>query len=129
MRRRWGQGSWVRSSSRARGGITMSARRSTRASTRPFLDIFSEAVSMLRQDAAEYGYIAVVGTVAAGIVVLLPGIIGGPFALALIGPLLVLVAIGTIATSSAAFGCVSNHLQPDAASAFSTATRHPILLL
>jgi hypothetical protein len=107
----------------------MSVRRDIQMHARPFADVLAEALAVLRQDAAEYAYIAVIGAVMASVVVLVPGIIGGPIALSLIGPLLALVAIGTFATCAAAFGCVSNHLQPDAAAAFAAMARRSVALL
>jgi hypothetical protein len=53
--------------------------------------------------------------------VLIPGLIGGPVALSLIAPLLVIVAVGTLASSAAALGVGANQLQPDAGRAFATA--------
>lgn len=107
----------------------MSNRRPSAENTRPLLDIIAEAVAVLRQDLGEYGYIALFGAVPAALAVLVPGVIGRPIALAFIGPLVVLIALATFAASSAAFGSVTNHLQPDATSAFAAAARRAPSLL
>ena len=84
---------------------------------RPFADLFEEAIDTLRQELSEYSYIALVGAVLAGLIVLVLGVIDTSISLSLIGPLVVLSALLTLATCAAAFGCVNGHLQPDAGSA------------
>lgn len=107
----------------------MTKQRSTRAHTRSTLELSSEAIAILRQDASEYAFIGLVGAFAACMAVLVPSIVGGPIALALIAPLLVLVAVLTLATSAAALGVEANQLQPDASRAFAAAGLRIIAIL
>lgn len=88
---------------------------------RPLLEVIEESISILRQDASEYAFIGLIGAFAAGMAVLVPGIIGGPIAVALIAPLLVMIAAFTLATAAAALGVGANQLQPDASRAFAAA--------
>jgi hypothetical protein len=96
---------------------------------RSLLEIVAEAIAILRQDASEYGFIALLGTVPACIAVLIPALVGGPVALSLIAPLVTLTALATLAAAGAALGDASNHLQPDASRAFAAAGRRAIRLL
>lgn len=97
---------------------------------RPLADIFSEAIETLRQELSEYSFIALVGAVLAGLVVLLCGVIDTPVSLSLIPPLVALSALLTLATCAAAFGSANNQLQPDAGSAaIAMLQRLPVLLL
>ena len=97
---------------------------------RPLADIFEEAIDTLRQELSEYSFIALVGAVAAGLIVLVCGVIDTSVSLALIGPLVLLAALLTLATCAAAFGCVSNNMQPEAGSAaLAMLTKLPALLL
>ena len=91
------------------------------AYARPMREIFEEAFDVLRQDVSEYAFIGFVGAVIASIAVLVPAVIGGPIAVALIGPLVTIVAVMTLATCEAALSNVSSGLQPDAATAARTA--------
>jgi len=97
---------------------------------RPLADIFEEAIDTLRQELSEYSFIALVGAVLAGLVVLFAGVINSSVSLSLIGPLVALSALLTLATCAAAFGCVNSHMQPDAGSAaLAMLRRLPVLLL
>jgi hypothetical protein len=108
--------------------FAMTTHRNGRVFERPLLEILEEALAILRQDASEYAFIGLVGAVAAGMAVLVPGLVGGPIAMALIAPLLVIVAIGTLATSAAALGVGTNQLQPDAGRAFAAAGARSIAI-
>ena len=99
----------------------MSRTRAARAFTRSMPDLIEETIAILRQDASEYAFIGLVGAFAACMAVLVPGIIGGPIAIALIAPVLVVITSITLATSAAALGVGANQLQPDAGRAFGAA--------
>lgn len=103
--------------------------RNGRVFARPLPEIIEEAIAILRQDASEYAFIGIVGAVAAGMAVLVPGLIGGPVALALIAPMLVAIAAITLAASAAALGVGTNQLQPDAGRAFAAAGARSIAIL
>jgi hypothetical protein len=107
----------------------MTRSRKGRAFTRPLLELIEEAIAILRQDASEYAFIGLVGAVAGCMAVLIPGIIGGPLAVALIAPLLVIVTALTLATSAAALGVGANQLQPDASRAFAEAMLRAVAVL
>jgi hypothetical protein len=109
--------------------FAMTTNRNGRAFARPLLEIIEEAIAILRQDASEYALIGLVGAFAACMAVLIPGLIGGPVALSLIAPLLVLIAVGTLAASAAALGVGANQLQPDAGRAFGAAAGRSIGIL
>lgn len=107
----------------------MTTNRNGRVFARRLPEIIEEAIAILRQDASEYAFIGLVGAFAAGMTVLIPALIGGPIALALIAPLLVIVAAGTLATSAAALGVGANQLQPDASRAFAAAGLRSLAIL
>lgn len=86
-------------------------------------EVIADALAILREDASEYAFIGLAGGASAGIAVLILGIIAGPIATACIAPVLLLIAVGALATSSAAVGTGVNRLQPDAARAFAEAGR------
>lgn len=109
--------------------FAMSRNQRARAFSRPLTEIVEESVAILRQDASEYAFIGLVGAFAACMAVLVPGLIGGPIAVALIAPLLVVIAAFTLATSAAALGVGANQLQPDASRAFATAGLRIIAIL
>lgn len=94
------------------------ARTDAAVEARPLTEIVEEAAYVLRQDFSEYAYIGLIGAVLASMSVLVPGIIGDAPVLALIGPLVVIAAVLTFATSTAALCVGANQLQPDAAGAF-----------
>lgn len=107
----------------------MARTQEARVTTRPLLDVIADAMTILREDASEYAFIGLAGGASAGIAVLLLGIIGGPIATAAIGPLLLVIATGALATSSAAVGTGVNRLQPDASRAFGEAARRGVAVL
>ncbi len=97
---------------------------------RPLADIFDEAVETLRQELSEYSFIALVGSVLGALAVLVCGVINTSVSLSLIGPLVALSALLTLATCAAAFGCVNSHMQPDAGSAaLAMLRRLPVIIL
>ncbi len=97
---------------------------------RPLSDLFEEALATLRQELSEYSFIALVGAVAAGLIVLLCGVIDSPVSLSLVPPLVALSALLTLATCAAAVGSANNQMQPDAGSAaLAMLRRLPVLLL
>lgn len=97
---------------------------------RPLSDIFEEAIGTLQQEMSEYSFIALVGAVLACLAVLALGVIDSAISLALIGPIIALSMILTLATCAAAFGCVNSHMQPDAGgAALAMLRRLPVLLL
>jgi len=99
------------------------ARSAAGARKRPLIEIFDEAIDVVRQDAGEYGFVALVGAICACLAVLVPGLIGGPGGAAAVGPLLALVALLSFATGAALVSCAGDQLQPDAAGAFREALR------
>lgn len=109
--------------------VAMSRNHNTGAFGRSLPEIIEESIAILRQDASEYAFIGLVGAFAACMAVLVPGLIGGPIAVALIGPLLVIIAALTLATSAAALGVGANQLQPDASRAFAAAGLRIVAIL
>lgn len=107
----------------------MTTHRNGRVFSRPLVEIIEESIAILRQDASEYAFIGLVGAVAAGMAVLVPALIREPIALSLIAPLLVVIAVTTLAASAAALGVGSNQLQPDAGRAFAAAGARSIAIL
>jgi len=105
------------------------ARSATVAAKRPLIEIFDEAIDVVRQDAGEYGFVALVGAICACLAVLVPGLIGGPAGAAAVGPLLSLVALLSFGTGAALVSCAGDQLQPDAAGAFREALRRSPSLL
>jgi hypothetical protein len=97
---------------------------------RPLAEVFEEAVETLRQELSEYSFIALVGSVVAGLAVLFCGVIYSSVSLSLIAPVVVLAGVLTLATCTAAYGCVNSHMQPDAgAAAVAMLRRLPSILL
>ena len=96
---------------------------------RTLLETIADATGILRQDVSEYAFIGLVGGAAAGIAVLALGLIGGAIAVACIGPVLLLIAVGTLAAAAAAVADSANHLQPDAARAFAEAARSAVAIV
>jgi hypothetical protein len=97
--------------------------------SRPIRELFEECIEILRQDAAEYGYAALIGAVAAAMFVVIPTLIGGPIALSIVGPAVALITILTFSTAAAALGSAANQLQPDAVSAFLAVLRRGLAVL
>ena len=107
----------------------MTTNRHERVFARRLPEIIEEAIAVLRQDLPEYMLIGLVGAFAACMAVIIPALIGGPVALALIAPMFVIIAVGTLATSAAALEVGANQMQPDAARAFTAAGLRSIAVL
>ncbi len=107
----------------------MARNQHARVFVRTMPEIITDAMVILREDASEYGFIGLAGGASAGITVLLLGLVGGPIALALIPPALIVVAVAALATSSAAVGAGVSSLQPDASRAFADAARRGVAVL
>lgn len=99
----------------------MTRNSNARVFTRSMADIIADAMAILREDTSEYAFIGLAGGACAGIAVVALGVIGGPIAAAFIAPLLLLIAVYTLATSAAAVGAGATQLQPDASRAFAEA--------
>lgn len=97
--------------------------------SRPLIEIFDEAIVTIRQDVTEYAFIALLGAAPACIFILLAAVIGGPIAISLTAPFVVLMTLATLAASAAAFNCVTANLQPDAQGAYLAAMRRAVPLL
>jgi hypothetical protein len=82
--------------------------------------IVQDGLEILRQDAAEYGFIAFVGAFPACIGLVILRVIDNPLASALIAPLVIAMAVLTMATSTEAFRRVVDNLEPDAVRSFLT---------
>ncbi|MEX2245353.1 MAG: hypothetical protein WEC75_01585 [Dehalococcoidia bacterium] len=80
--------------------------------------VFGDAVEILRQDIGEYAFIGFVGAFPACIAALVLRLAGGPVAVALIAPIVLLFAALTMATAAEAFRRVVENLEPDAALSF-----------
>lgn len=98
--------------------------------TRTLTAIFEDAVTVLRQDLAEYGYIALRGGFAAAIAATILRYIDAAVADTLIVVAIAVLATGTLATSAAALERTQDGLQPDSGRSFAEALlRAPWLLL
>jgi hypothetical protein len=97
--------------------------------SRSLIEIFDEAIEVIRQDLTEYAFIALLGAAPACIFILLAAVVGGPVALSLTAPVIVFMALATLAASAAAFNCVTANLQPDAQGAYLAALRRAVPLL
>jgi hypothetical protein len=97
--------------------------------SRPLIEIFDEAIETIRQDLTEYAFIALLGAAPACMFILLASVLGGPVAISLSVPVLVLAALATMAASAAAFNSVTANLQPDAQGAYLAALRRAVPLL
>ena len=86
--------------------------------TRTLTDLFTDAVVLIRQDAAEYGFTAVLGAIGGAVAVVMLGTAGGPIGRALMAPAAFLAALLTYATACAAIRRVEENLSPDTLSAF-----------
>lgn len=98
--------------------------------TRTFAQIFDDALVTLRQDNAEYGIIGVSGGVTAAMIAIVLRTAGGAFVAPAIVPLVALVAVLTLATTTAALRRVDENLSPDAArSLLGAVVRVPFMLV
>ncbi|HEY8173364.1 MAG TPA: hypothetical protein VIH21_09755 [Dehalococcoidia bacterium] len=98
--------------------------------TRTLSGIILEAVGVLRQDLGEYGFIGLLGAVAAGVSAMVLRMLGGTIPLSLILPVVGVCALTTYAASACAVRRLEDSLQPDAARAFlEVLIRAPFLLI
>ncbi len=98
--------------------------------TRTFAQLFDDAMATLRQDNAEYGLIGITGGVIAAMMALVMRTAGGPLVVAAIVPFVALVALLTLATTTAALRRVDENLPPDASRALLGAVvRLPFMLV
>jgi len=81
-------------------------------------ELFADAITLIRQDAAEYGFTALLGAVGGCIAVVVLMAIGGPIATALAAPAGFTAALITYAMSCAAIRRVGENLSPDSLAAF-----------
>lgn len=98
--------------------------------TRALSDLFADAVMLIRQDAAEYAFTAVLGAVGGAVVVVLLSATAGPPGRALTLPAALLAALLTYAAACAAIRRVEEQLAPDALSAAAAVvTRLPAIVV
>jgi hypothetical protein len=97
--------------------------------SRTLAAIFEDAVTVLRQDLSEYGYIGLCGAFGAAILATILRYIDTPVSNALIAPIIGVCAAGTLATCAAALERTQDGLQPDSGQSFGEAlVRAPWLL-
>jgi hypothetical protein len=89
--------------------------------SRTLADVFVDALMLVRQDAGEYGFTALLGAGAGAVLVVFLRAIGGPLAIALMAPAAFLAALMTYATACAAIRRVEENLEPDTFRAFASA--------
>jgi hypothetical protein len=87
---------------------------------RTLADVFVDALMLVRQDAGEYGFTALLGAGAGATAVVVLHSIGGPLAIALMAPAAFFAALMTYATACAAVRRVEENLEPDTFRAFSS---------
>lgn len=76
-------------------------------------DIFANALALLRQDAGEYAFVALIGASAASFTTFVLRMLGGPVAVAVVAPVIALSALLTMAACVAAVRRVNDNLEPD----------------
>jgi hypothetical protein len=89
--------------------------------SRTLAAIFEEAVTVLRQDLSEYGYIALCGGFTAALLATVLRYIDTSISLALAVIVIGLAAVGTLATCAAALERIQHGLQPDSGRSFADA--------
>jgi hypothetical protein len=89
--------------------------------SRTLAAIFEEAVTVLRQDLSEYGYIALCGGFTAALLATVLRYIDSPLSLAFAVIVIALAALGTLATCAAALERIQHGLQPDSGRSFADA--------
>ena len=89
--------------------------------SRTLAAIFEEAVTVLRQDLPEYGYIALCGGFTAAILATVLRYIETPISLALAVVVIGVAGVGTLATCAAALERIQHGLQPDSGRSFADA--------
>ena len=96
---------------------------------RALLEVIDEAIGILRQDAGEYGFIALVGAVPAALAVVIASIIDDPIGLGLMALIIAMAAIVTVTAAASAIRRGAENLQPDAGSAYVDVLAHGFGLL
>jgi hypothetical protein len=86
--------------------------------SRSLVDVIGDAVALLHQDIAEYGFAALAGAIGAAFAALVLAVTGGLIGTALIAPVVFVVALITYADTCAAIRRVQDNLEPDAVRAF-----------
>lgn len=112
-----------------RVGLAVAWDKNGQSYTRTLIETIADGIGILRQDVSEYAFIGLVGGAAAGIAVLVLGLIGSAIAITFIGPVLLLIALCTLAAAAAAVADSANHLQPDAAHAFAATARSAVAII
>jgi len=96
---------------------------------RTLAEVFDDTVAILRQDAGEYAFAALLGGAPACFGALVLRMIDSPVSVALIPPLVIFAAALTFAAASESFRRVSDNLAPDAAEAYmAVVLRAPLFL-
>lgn len=86
--------------------------------SRSLAQLFDEALSLLRQDIADYGFAGLLGAIAAGAAALSFSLAGGDIGRSLVLPAVLLVSLLSYAHAAAAVRRVQEHLEPDSLRAF-----------
>jgi hypothetical protein len=89
---------------------------------RTLTDVFVDALALVRQDAGEYGFTALLGAGAGAALVVFLSAFGGPIGIALMAPAAFFAALMTYATACAAIRRVEDNLEPDTFRALATMT-------
>lgn len=98
--------------------------------SRTLADIIADALALLHQDIAEYGFTGLIGAIGAAFLALILSTTGGLAGKALIAPAVFIVALVTYANTCAAIRRVQYNLEPDAVRAFfAVLARLPALIL
>lgn len=97
--------------------------------SRSLADVLTDALALLHQDIAEYGFAALIGAISAAFAALILMVTGGYVGQALVAPAAFVVALVTYANTCAAIRRVQANLEPDAIRAFGDVVlRLPALL-
>jgi hypothetical protein len=115
-----GEPEGVRDTMRHHAAEARPSRTEARAS-RSLAALFEEALTVIRQDLSEYGYIGLCGAFSAAILATVLRYIDTPVSNALIVPALAAVAVGALATCAAALERTQDGLQPDSGRSFAEA--------
>jgi len=86
--------------------------------SRTIADIIADAVALLHQDIAEYGFAGLIGAIGAAFLALILSTAGDLVGQALIAPAVFIIALVTYAHTCAAIRRVQDNLEPDAVRAF-----------
>jgi hypothetical protein len=97
--------------------------------SRSLAHLFDEALSLLQQDIADYGFAGLLGAVAAGATALSLSLGGGDIGRSLVLPAVFLVSLLSYAHAAAAVRRVQQHLEPDSVRALvAVAVRVPWII-